>query len=228
MCRSVGDRALRINRSILMPRMSDPDHLDLDGHLLQLLVAVIDEGSITRAAQRLGVTQSAVSHLLDKLRAIVGDPLFVKSGRGIAPTERAQLLASASPPPAGRTAALRHQRWLRPVARPGHRHRRGQRPAARPAPAPLAGSLACASARASPAGHPLGRAQRGDAARRALRSRHLAAPAGPQRHPADPPVRGPLRGVLRSGMPLGSADAGRVAGRRACDGHLRASTPTRR
>jgi DNA-binding transcriptional LysR family regulator len=81
-----------------MPRMSDPDHLDLDGHLLQLLVAVIDEGSITRAAQRLGVTQSAVSHLLGKLRAIVGDPLFVKSGRGIAPTERAQLLASRARP----------------------------------------------------------------------------------------------------------------------------------
>jgi DNA-binding transcriptional LysR family regulator len=73
--------------------MSQFDHLDLDGHLLQLLLAVIEEGSITRAAQRLGVTQSAVSHLLDKLRAITGDPLFVKSGRGIVPTAHAQLLA---------------------------------------------------------------------------------------------------------------------------------------
>jgi DNA-binding transcriptional LysR family regulator len=68
------------------------DHLDLDGHLLQLLVAVHEEGSITRAAQRLGVTQSAVSHLLDKLRGIVGDPLFVKSGRGILPTAMADIL----------------------------------------------------------------------------------------------------------------------------------------
>ncbi|MEQ1613135.1 MAG: LysR family transcriptional regulator [Hyphomicrobiaceae bacterium] len=74
--------------------MSDFDHLDLDGHLLKLLLAVIEEGSVTRAAQRLGVTQSAVSHLLDKLRAIVGDPLFVKSGRGIVPTAHAQMLAS--------------------------------------------------------------------------------------------------------------------------------------
>ena len=73
--------------------MSQFDHLDLDGHLLQLLLAVIEEGSITRAAQRLGVTQSAVSHLLDKLRAIAGDPLFVKSGRGIVPTAHAQALA---------------------------------------------------------------------------------------------------------------------------------------
>jgi DNA-binding transcriptional LysR family regulator len=76
-----------------MPAMSQFDHLDLDGHLLQLLLAVIEEGSITRAAQRLGVTQSAVSHLLDKLRAIVGDPLFVKSGRGIVATAHAQALA---------------------------------------------------------------------------------------------------------------------------------------
>lgn len=73
--------------------MSKLDHLDLDGRLLKLLVAVIEEGSITRAAQRLGVTQSAVSHLLDKLRAIAHDPLFVKSGRGVVPTAHAQALA---------------------------------------------------------------------------------------------------------------------------------------
>jgi DNA-binding transcriptional LysR family regulator len=66
---------------------------DLDGRLLQLLVAVVEEGSVTGAAQRLGVTQSAVSHLLDKLRAITGDPLFVKSGRGIVATAHAEQLA---------------------------------------------------------------------------------------------------------------------------------------
>lgn len=73
--------------------MSRFDHLDLDGHLLQLLLAVAEEGSVTRAAQRLGLTQSAVSHALDKLRAIVGDPLFVRSGRGIVATARAEVLA---------------------------------------------------------------------------------------------------------------------------------------
>ena len=77
-----------------MEPMSKFDHLDLDGHLLQLLLAVVDSGSVTGAAQRLGVTQSAVSHLLDKLRTITGDPLFVKSGRGIAPTARAEALAA--------------------------------------------------------------------------------------------------------------------------------------
>lgn len=72
--------------------MSNFDHLDIDGRLLALLVAVVEEGSVTRAAQRLEVTQSAVSHGLDKLRGIVGDPLFLRSGRGIVATARADLL----------------------------------------------------------------------------------------------------------------------------------------
>ena len=91
--RSVGSRVTCINAAILMRAMSAFDHSDLDGRLLQLLVAVVEERSVTRAAERLGVTQSAVSHLLDKLRAIVGDPLVVKAGRGIVPTARAEALA---------------------------------------------------------------------------------------------------------------------------------------
>ena len=76
--------------------MNDFDWSDLDARLLQLLVAVVDAGSITGAGQRLGVTQSAVSHGLDKLRAITGDALFVKSGRGIVATARAEALAPAA------------------------------------------------------------------------------------------------------------------------------------
>ena len=82
----------KINTSIMIEPMSKFDWSDLDAHLLQLLVAIVDTGSITGAAQRLGVTQSAVSHLLDKLRAITGDRLFVKSGRGIVATARAEAL----------------------------------------------------------------------------------------------------------------------------------------
>ena len=70
--------------------MSKIDWSSLDANLLRLLVAVLDTGSITAAAQSLGVTQSAVSHLLNKLRAITGDALFVKSGRGIVATARAE------------------------------------------------------------------------------------------------------------------------------------------
>ena len=74
--------------------MSDFDWSDLDVRLLRLLVAIVEAGSITGAAHRLGVTQSAASHLLGKLRAIVGDALFVKSGRGIIATARAEALAA--------------------------------------------------------------------------------------------------------------------------------------
>ena len=72
---------------------SPNNSLDLNGRLLQLLVVVVEEGSITKAAERLGVTQSAVSHLIDKLRTLLDDPLFVKSGRGIVATDRAERLA---------------------------------------------------------------------------------------------------------------------------------------
>lgn len=73
-------------------------HLDLDGRALALLLAVHETGSVTAAAQRLGLSQSAVSHGLERLRGLVGDALFVKSGRGIVPTVRADALAREARP----------------------------------------------------------------------------------------------------------------------------------
>ena len=73
--------------------MNKIDHLGLDGHSLALFLTVLEEGSVTMAATRLGLTQSAVSHSLKKLRRITGDPLFVKSGRGIIATAHARVLA---------------------------------------------------------------------------------------------------------------------------------------
>lgn len=76
--------------------MNAANPLDLDGHALSLLLAVAETGSVTRAAERLGLTQSAVSHALDKLRAITGDALFVRCGRGIVATPQvAQLVPQA-------------------------------------------------------------------------------------------------------------------------------------
>ena len=84
----------KINACVIIIFMSNFDHYDLDGHALRLFLAVLDTGSVTAAADELGVTQSAVSHALQKLRAIVRDPLFVKSGRGVVATAHAQSLAS--------------------------------------------------------------------------------------------------------------------------------------
>jgi DNA-binding transcriptional LysR family regulator len=85
---------LKINRWIIINLMKKIDHLALDGHALALFLAVLEEGSVTSAATRLGLTQSAVSHGLNKLRRIVGDPLFAKSGRGIVATAHAQALGA--------------------------------------------------------------------------------------------------------------------------------------
>jgi DNA-binding transcriptional LysR family regulator len=68
--------------------------LEIDGRMLRTFLAVLETGSVTAAADRLGLTQSAVSHALERLRAVLGEPLFVKSGRGIAATSRAQSLAA--------------------------------------------------------------------------------------------------------------------------------------
>ncbi len=76
-----------------MKSMNEIDVLALDGHALRLFLAVLEEGSVTQAAERLGLSQSAASHGLNRLRDLLADPLFVKSGRGIVPTEHARLLA---------------------------------------------------------------------------------------------------------------------------------------
>ncbi|MFI5011163.1 MAG: LysR family transcriptional regulator [Hyphomicrobiales bacterium] len=73
--------------------MNKIDHLALDGHALKLFLVVLEEGSVTAAATRLGMTQSAVSHSLRKLRRILRDPLFVKAGRGIVATAHARALS---------------------------------------------------------------------------------------------------------------------------------------
>ena len=73
--------------------MSKRDVLSLDGRLLRTFLAVYEAQSVTRAAEALGTSQSAVSHSLDKLRDCIGDPLFVKSGRGIQATGVAAAVA---------------------------------------------------------------------------------------------------------------------------------------
>lgn len=77
------------------PRVAagDPTDWNLpDLNLLKVFEAIYDEGGAGRAALRLGVTQSAVSAALARLRALYGDPLFTRTGRGLAPSLRAREL----------------------------------------------------------------------------------------------------------------------------------------
>ncbi|WP_374366508.1 LysR family transcriptional regulator [Piscinibacter sp.] len=58
----------------------------LDLNLLRVFDAVMAEGSITRAAERLAMTQPAVSNALKRLRDSVGEDLLTRAARGVAPT----------------------------------------------------------------------------------------------------------------------------------------------
>ena len=73
--------------------MENFDYLNLNGRLLRLFLAVYDNGSVNGATEQLGLNQSTISYNLEKLRDAFNDPLFIKAGRGIIPTERARILA---------------------------------------------------------------------------------------------------------------------------------------
>jgi len=66
----------------------------LDLNLLVALDALLTEQSVTRAAQRNGVSQPAMSQALARLRTAFDDPLLVRAGRGMAPTALAEDLGS--------------------------------------------------------------------------------------------------------------------------------------
>lgn len=61
----------------------------LDFNLLKAFEALLDEGNVTRAAERMAVTQPAMSAMLARLRESFDDVLFVREQHGIRPTERA-------------------------------------------------------------------------------------------------------------------------------------------
>ena len=71
--------------------MADIRRIDLN--LLVVLDALLDELNVTHAAARLGFSQPTISGMLGRLRELLGDPLFVRTQRGLLPTPRAQALA---------------------------------------------------------------------------------------------------------------------------------------
>lgn len=72
--------------------MNQIDLTKLDLNLLVTFEVLMTERSVSRAAVRLGRTQSAISHSLSRLREQLGDPLLVKVGGGMAPSPHAQRL----------------------------------------------------------------------------------------------------------------------------------------
>jgi DNA-binding transcriptional LysR family regulator len=73
-----------------------PDWINIEFHLVRVLHTVIAERSVSRAALRLRTTQPVVSAQLKRLRALTGDPLLVRAGQGLVPTESAlQMLQPA-------------------------------------------------------------------------------------------------------------------------------------
>ncbi|WP_213289186.1 LysR family transcriptional regulator [Bradyrhizobium sp. sGM-13] len=67
--------------------------LRIDLSLLVLFSTVLEEGHVARAAEKLNLTPSAVSHGLRRLRRLLHDPLFLKTPGGVKPTDRALALA---------------------------------------------------------------------------------------------------------------------------------------
>lgn len=63
--------------------------MNIDLNLLRVFDVLLEERSVTRAGVRLGLTQSAVSHALNRLRYMLSDELFIRGPSGMQPTPRA-------------------------------------------------------------------------------------------------------------------------------------------
>ncbi len=64
----------------------------LDPRLLTAFVTIFEEGSVSRAAERMNITQQGLSGILVRLRAQFSDPLFVRKPHGVTPTPKAELI----------------------------------------------------------------------------------------------------------------------------------------
>ena len=108
---------------LMMQRAHDLNLAAIDLNLLAVLDALLAERHVTRAARRLGVSQSAASHALARLRRLLDDPLLVRGAAGaLLAAARAAGHASVSVEISGNEAQLRgwkdngfHARGSRPV-----------------------------------------------------------------------------------------------------------------
>ena len=95
--------------------MKRRNFMDLDGHTLRTFLTVLELSSVSKAAEKLDLTQPAVSHILRRLRQILGDPLFVRTGHRLTPTETALALKSNAIDALDSLQRLTEQRAFNPL-----------------------------------------------------------------------------------------------------------------
>jgi len=86
------DEARAFDTTAVSGVMKAPNFAALDLNLLRVFDALMAERSATRAGSRLGLSQSAVSHALGRLRDLLSDELFLKGPDGMVPTARARAI----------------------------------------------------------------------------------------------------------------------------------------
>jgi len=69
--------------------MNENNIAKVDLNLLKSLRSLLEERHVGRAAQKMNVSQSAMSHTLSRLRGVFDDPLFIRNAKGLEPTARA-------------------------------------------------------------------------------------------------------------------------------------------
>ena len=95
--------------------MKRKNFMDLDGHTLRTFLPILELSSVSKAAEKLDLTQPAVSHILRRLRQILGDPLFVRTGHRLTPTETALALKSNAIEALDSLQRLTEQRAFNPL-----------------------------------------------------------------------------------------------------------------
>jgi len=76
--------------------MDRPDLLKIDFHALSVLVTVHKYSSIRKAADNLDMSQSSISYVIERLRQVFNDELFVRLGRGITATHRCETIVAGA------------------------------------------------------------------------------------------------------------------------------------
>jgi len=89
-----------------MDRSSPPRAASLDTRHLRLLLAIVDQGGLTRAAHGLHLSQSALSHQLRQIESALGVPLFLRVKRRLVLTDAGRLLVDRARPILGELDAL--------------------------------------------------------------------------------------------------------------------------